>query len=266
MQLGLQNRAPCSRWAVCRCRTGRLSVLSLRAYRESLDVNADNRLPATHRFMFLVNSLLLSAAPVYLFSQIFDMTIPENALIFGVVCVVSAVILTMSCQVRSKNLVARLINKRGIELQVNAPGRAAAGELSRPVLSTVLLWPDAAVNLACVFRHELLTTPAKRAQSSIQLKVKDALDDKAKQRLKVMRRRAGWCKQTGVVCGKSPQGHRARGGSGKPEPPWRGGKVAPRQEGIVHGAWMRGGRGAKGADRGHLNLRETLLGVGVCDV
>ena len=86
--------------------------------RESLDVNADNRLPATHRFMFLVNSLLLSAAPVYLFSQIFDMAIPENALIFGIVCVVSAVMLTMACQYRSKNLVARLINKRGIELQV----------------------------------------------------------------------------------------------------------------------------------------------------
>jgi hypothetical protein len=105
----------------------------VRADRESLDVNADNRLPATHRFMFLVNSLLLSAAPVYLFSQIFDMTIPENALIFGAVCVVSAVLLTMACQVRSKNLVARLINKRGIELQVNAPGRVGCLRKARSV-------------------------------------------------------------------------------------------------------------------------------------
>ena len=83
--------------------------------------------------MFLVNSLLLSAAPVYLFSQIFDMTIPENALIFGAVCVVSAVLLTMACQVRSKNLVARLINKRGIELQVNAPGRVGCLRKARSV-------------------------------------------------------------------------------------------------------------------------------------
>jgi len=83
---------------------------------ESLDVNADNRLPASHRFLFLINSLLLSAAPVYLFSQIFDMAIPENAIVFGGVSVVSAVMLTMACQLRSKVLVARLINKRGIEL------------------------------------------------------------------------------------------------------------------------------------------------------
>jgi len=104
---------------------------------ESLDVNADNRLPASHRLLFLLNSLLLSAAPVYLFSQIFDMPIPENAVLFGGVSVVSAVMLTMACQVRSKGLVARLINKRGIELQ-----------------------------------------------SSIQLKVKDSTDEKAKLRLK----------------------------------------------------------------------------------
>merc|ERR1711966_37170 len=83
---------------------------------ESLDVNADNRLPASHRFLFLINSLLLSAAPVYLFSQIFDMAIPENAIVFGGVSVVSAVMLTMACQIRSKGLVAKLINKRGIEL------------------------------------------------------------------------------------------------------------------------------------------------------
>merc|ERR1712216_926057 len=105
---------------------------------ESLDVNADNRLPASHRFLFLINSLLLSAAPVYLFSQIFDMAIPENAIVFGGVSVVSAVMLTMACQLRSKVLVARLINKRGIELT-----------------------------------------------SSIQLKVKDSQDDKAKAKLKV---------------------------------------------------------------------------------
>merc|ERR1711966_67016 len=80
---------------------------------ESLDVNADNRLPASHRLVFLLNSLLLSAAPVYLFSQIFDMAIPENAVVFGGV---SAVMLTMACQIRSKGLVAKLINKRGIEL------------------------------------------------------------------------------------------------------------------------------------------------------
>lgn len=79
-------------------------------------MNADNRLPASHRFLFLINSLLLSAAPVYLFSQIFDMAIPENAIVFGGVSVVSAVMLTMACQLRSKVLVARLINKRGIEL------------------------------------------------------------------------------------------------------------------------------------------------------
>ena len=109
-----------------------------RGNRESLDVNADNRLPASHRFLFLINSLLLSAAPVYLFSQIFDMAIPENAIVFGGVSVVSAVMLTMACQLRSKGLVARLINKRGIELA-----------------------------------------------SSIQLKIKDSQDEKAKLRLKV---------------------------------------------------------------------------------
>lgn len=87
-------------------------------HRESLDVNADNRLPATHRLLFLINSLLLAAAPVYLFSQIFDMPIPENVPVFGGVSVVSAVILTMACQWRAKGLIARLINKRGIELQV----------------------------------------------------------------------------------------------------------------------------------------------------
>ena len=79
-------------------------------------MNADNRLPASHRLVFLLNSLLLSAAPVYLFSQIFDMAIPENAVVFGGVSVVSAVMLTMACQIRSKGLVAKLINKRGIEL------------------------------------------------------------------------------------------------------------------------------------------------------
>lgn len=79
--------------------------------------------------MFLVNSLLLSAAPVYLFSQIFDMAIPENAVIFGIVCVVSAVLLTFACQYRSKNLVARLISKRGIELQVTCDCSAGWGGL-----------------------------------------------------------------------------------------------------------------------------------------
>lgn len=113
-------------------------VHHLRFNRETLDVNADNRLPASHRLLFLINSLALSAAPVYLFSQIFDMPIPENAVLFGGVSVVSAVMLTMACQVRSKGLVARLINKRGIELK-----------------------------------------------SSIELKVKDSTDEKAKLRLKV---------------------------------------------------------------------------------
>eukprot|EP00802_Teleaulax_amphioxeia_P023926 Tamp_24566.p2 GENE.Tamp_24566~~Tamp_24566.p2 ORF type:complete len:210 (+),score=66.54 Tamp_24566:65-631(+) len=84
---------------------------------ETLDVNADNRLPASHRFLFLVNSLLLSAAVVYLYSEIFDMNIEENVVIFGAVSVVSAVMLTMACQSRAKKLIARLISKRGIELQ-----------------------------------------------------------------------------------------------------------------------------------------------------
>ncbi len=84
--------------------------------RETLDVNADNRLPASHRFLFLVNSLLLSAAVVYLYSEIFDMNIEENVVIFGAVSVVSAVMLTMACQSRAKKLIARLISKRGIEL------------------------------------------------------------------------------------------------------------------------------------------------------
>merc|ERR1712010_300594 len=97
---------------------------------ESLDVNADNRLPASHRLVFLLNSLLLSAAPVYLFSQIFDMAIPENAVVFGGVSVVSAVMLTMACQIRSKGLVAKLINKRGIELTSSIKLKAAEKERS----------------------------------------------------------------------------------------------------------------------------------------
>ena len=86
--------------------------------RETLDVNADNRLPASHRFLFLVNSLMLAAVQIYIFSQIFDMDIEDNLVLFGGVSVVSAVMLTMACQVRSKALIGRLINKRGIELQV----------------------------------------------------------------------------------------------------------------------------------------------------
>ena len=86
--------------------------------RETLDVNADNRLPASHRFLFLVNSLLISAAVVYLYSEIFDMIVEENVVVFGAVSVVSAVMLTMACQSRAKKLIARLISKRGIELQV----------------------------------------------------------------------------------------------------------------------------------------------------
>jgi hypothetical protein len=100
---------------LCRVSPSRVCVCD---NRESLDVNADNRLPATHRLLFLINSLLLAAAPVYLFSQIFDMPIPENVPVFGGVSVVSAVMLTMACQWRAKGLIARLINKRGIELQV----------------------------------------------------------------------------------------------------------------------------------------------------
>jgi hypothetical protein len=38
--------------------------------RESLDVNADNRLPASHRLFFLIDALMLSAIPVYIFSQV----------------------------------------------------------------------------------------------------------------------------------------------------------------------------------------------------
>mmetsp|Transcript_57694 Transcript_57694/g.151828 ORF Transcript_57694/g.151828 Transcript_57694/m.151828 type:complete len:186 (+) Transcript_57694:52-609(+) len=84
---------------------------------EDLDVNADSRLPATHGFIFIVNSLLLAFAPVYLFSAIFDLSIEEYAVWYGVVSVVSAIILTLACQNRAKNLRNRLIAIRGIELE-----------------------------------------------------------------------------------------------------------------------------------------------------
>ncbi len=97
-----------------------------------MDVNADNRLPASHRFLFLVNSLLLSAAVVYLYSEIFDMNIEENVVVFGAVSVVSAVMLTMACQSRAKKLIARLISKRGIELQVSFGHRNLHLSTARP--------------------------------------------------------------------------------------------------------------------------------------
>ena len=140
--------------ACARRLTGRLSVFVVHAClgpracasaaclplvcRETLDVNADNRLPASHRFLFLVNSLLISAAVVYLYSEIFDMIVEENVVVFGAVSVVSAVMLTMACQSRAKKLIARLISKRGIELQVFARHRhlhlppARASDLHMP--------------------------------------------------------------------------------------------------------------------------------------
>ena len=51
------------------------------------------------------------------------MNIEENVVIFGAVSVVSAVMLTMACQSRAKKLIARLISKRGIELQVSSRHR-----------------------------------------------------------------------------------------------------------------------------------------------
>mmetsp|Transcript_61859 Transcript_61859/g.145844 ORF Transcript_61859/g.145844 Transcript_61859/m.145844 type:complete len:187 (+) Transcript_61859:33-593(+) len=81
-----------------------------------LDTSADTRLPPIHRILFVINSLILTAVPVYLYSSIFDLDVAENAPVYGAGSVVTAVLLTLACQGRSKSLRNRLLKSRDVEL------------------------------------------------------------------------------------------------------------------------------------------------------
>mmetsp|Transcript_8011 Transcript_8011/g.19657 ORF Transcript_8011/g.19657 Transcript_8011/m.19657 type:complete len:177 (-) Transcript_8011:47-577(-) len=84
---------------------------------ETLNTDADARLPAAHSLIFLVNSALLAAAPAYLFTAIFDLSPEDNMPVYGGVGAVTVAVVFLALQTRAKGIRTKLLRSRGVELE-----------------------------------------------------------------------------------------------------------------------------------------------------
>uniref|UniRef100_A0A7S0YZF1 Translocon-associated protein subunit gamma n=1 Tax=Hemiselmis tepida TaxID=464990 RepID=A0A7S0YZF1_9CRYP len=84
---------------------------------ETLNTDADARLPAAHSIAFLVNSVLLAGAPAYLFATIFDLSPEDNMPVYGGAGAVTVIVVFMALQSRAKGIRTKLLRSRGVELE-----------------------------------------------------------------------------------------------------------------------------------------------------
>mmetsp|Transcript_2628 Transcript_2628/g.5290 ORF Transcript_2628/g.5290 Transcript_2628/m.5290 type:complete len:178 (+) Transcript_2628:52-585(+) len=84
---------------------------------ESLNTDADARLPAAHSVIFLINAAALAAAPAYIFSAIFDLSPEDNVPVYGGVAAVTVAVVFLALQARAQGVRTKLLKSRGVELE-----------------------------------------------------------------------------------------------------------------------------------------------------